>query len=94
MSSLLPLLLAAEEAQTFALAPSCSRTFATATRYTGGDRALACTGGLTSALALRGGQSTSLASGTTGRRCLGVVGLGSGVAGVRSGTRSGNRAWR
>ena len=51
-------------------------------------------GGRTSALALMEGQSTSLASGTTDWRCLGVVGLGSGVAGIRGGTRSESRAWR
>ena len=91
---LVALALGGRGGQTFVLVPSCSRTFATATGCTGGrtsGRALACTGGRTCALALRRGQSTILVSRTTGWRCLGVVGLGSGVAGVRSGTRSGSR---
>ena len=75
--------------QTFALAPSCSRTFAGCTGGRTSGRALACTGGRTSALALRGGQSTSLASGTTRWRRIDVICLGSGVAGLGSRTRSG-----
>ena len=78
--------------QTFALSPSCRQTFATAIGCTEGRTSglgrpyLGCR---TYALALRGGQSIGMAGRTTGWRRLGVVGLGSGVAGLGSRNKSG-----